>query len=301
MKSFIISAIIVITSFGLLCGNAAAAPTDAAVKRAERGLCLIAADGHVHYNPRKREAQPVVLPPEPFINGTSAPCAAWWAVEKASGAPSTCQDALEKGRDITFEQFRELNPNVNAGCTNLKPGYAYCIKAADPSQPPSTGFSSGSLSSNTSTADPPPLFPAIRATQLSVGFGGRDKATCIPVTGIVGPSGTLYDVNTAGVTCQTRVVRVSATHSSSSVTRTATVAISGRPVTVTYLDDPYILASTTLGPSSTAQFNAALEPNHVNTGPSKTTISPHKTPPADGPAVTPAEGAHVGAPPHNFL
>ncbi|KAL9016719.1 MAG: hypothetical protein Q9185_005956 [Variospora sp. 1 TL-2023] len=277
MKSFIISAIIVIASFGFLCGNAAAAPTDAAVKLAEQGLCWIAADGQVHCDPQKREAQP----------------------DKASGAPSTCQDALKKGEDITFEQFRELNPNVNAGCTNLKPGYAYCIKAADPSQPPFTGISSGNLSSNTSITDPPPLFPALRATQLSASF--RSRATCIPVTGIVGPSGTLYDINTAGVTCQTRVVRVDATHSSSPVTRTATVAISGRPVTVTYVDDPSILASTTLGPPSTAQFNASLDPNHANTAPSKTTSSLHKTPPADDPAVTPAEDAHVGAPPHNFL
>ncbi|KAI4136600.1 MAG: hypothetical protein LQ341_005532 [Variospora aurantia] len=299
MKSFLISAIVVIASFGFLCGNAAAAPTDAAVKRAEQGLCWIAADGQVHCDPQKREAQPVVPPPEPFINGTSTPCEAWWAVDNASGAPSTCQDALKKGEDITFEQFRELNPNVNAGCTNLKLGYAYCIKAADPSQPPSTDISSGNLSSITSITDPPPLFPALRATQLSASF--RSRATCIPVTGIVGPSGTLYDINSAGVTCQTRVVRVDATHSSSPITRTATVAISGRPVTVTYVDDPSILASTTLGPPSTAQFNAALEPNHVNTAPSKTTSSLHKTPPADDPAVTPAEGARVGAPPHNFL
>lgn len=79
MKSFLISAIVVIASFGFLCGNAAAAPTDAgkschhtlltmvrhqvdgtitAVKLAEQGLCWIAADGQVHCDPQKREAQP---------------------------------------------------------------------------------------------------------------------------------------------------------------------------------------------------------------------------------------------------
>ncbi|KAL9013266.1 MAG: hypothetical protein Q9173_002025 [Seirophora scorigena] len=274
MKSFIISAVMGIASFGLLCGNAAAAPTDA-----------------------------VVPAPKPFHNGTSTPCASWWALVKTSAEPSYCLNALVFFGNITLEKFRELNPDVNTECTNLKPWYAYCVRAAAPSQPHLTRLSSGSLSSNASAVDlsPQPLLPAIRATELSIGSGGRESSKCIPATGIAGPSGTLYDVDTAGVTCQTRVIPVSATHSSGPVTYTATVAISGRPITVTYVDNPRILASTTPGRPLTVSFEAASEPTRVNTASSKTLSSSHETQPTNAPSATPAEAAHVGAPGHNFL
>ncbi|KAI4188343.1 MAG: hypothetical protein LQ348_003945 [Seirophora lacunosa] len=172
--------------------------------------------------------------------------------------------------------------------------------AAAPSRPNLTRLSSGSLSSNASAVDssPQPLLPAIRATEMS---GGRESSKCIPATGIAGRSGTLYDVDTAGVTCQTRVIPVSATHSSGPVTHTATVSISGRPITVTYVDNPHILASTTPGRPSTVSFEAASEPHHVNTASSKPLSSSHGTLPANAPSATPAEYAHVGAPGYKFL
>ncbi|KAL8958054.1 MAG: hypothetical protein Q9193_004813 [Seirophora villosa] len=276
-------------------------------KREAQGLCWIAADGQVHCPLNKREAQPEVPAPKPvprpFHNGTSTPCASWWALDKTSAEPSYCLNAMVFFGNITLETFRELNPDVNADCTNLKPWYAYCVRAAAPSRPDLTRLSSGSLSSNASAVDssPQPLLPAIRATEMSFGSGGRESSKCIPATGIAARSGTLYDVDTAGVTCQTRVIPVSATLSSGPVTHTATVSISGRPITVTYVDNPHLLASTTPGRPSTVSFEAASEPHHVNTASSRPLSSSHGTLPANAPSATPAEYAHVGAPGYKFL
>ncbi|KAI4109745.1 MAG: hypothetical protein LQ345_007060 [Seirophora villosa] len=364
MKSFIISAVMGIASVGLLCGNAAGAPTDAgkappahltsyllhqadtsttAVKRDAQGVLMdksIAPSGSV-----KRKDSAGLPPTDKYtaplttvklkdsarrvlMDKSIAPSksvklrdsvglpqtdkyTALWASVKlrgSAGLPPTakytarrtnvklnltvpqwnvnaiyCLNAMVFFGNITLETFRELNPDVNTNCTNLKP----C----------------GSLSSNASAVDssPQPLLPAIRATEMSFGSGGRVSSKCIPATGMAGPSGTLYDVDTAGVTCQTRVIPVSTTHSSGPVTHTATVSISGRPITVTYVDNPHILASTTPGRPSTVSFEAASEPHHVNTASSKPLSSQHGTLPANAPSATPAENAHVGAPGYKFL
>lgn len=79
----------------------------------------------------------------------------------------------------------------------------------------------------------------------------------------------MYDVDSAGHTCQTQIVP-NATAYHVPVLQTATISISGRPFfTATYLGDPSDSAADTVSAPSTAGV------------------------------MTAADGAHVGAPTHN--
>ncbi|KAL8775138.1 MAG: hypothetical protein Q9194_003875 [Teloschistes cf. exilis] len=74
--------------------------------------------------------QPVgILPPPGLITtGSTTQCAEWWLVSNHTAQSAQCLSALVAGQNITFAQFRKLNPSVNFDCSNLIVEYAYCIR-----------------------------------------------------------------------------------------------------------------------------------------------------------------------------
>ncbi|KAL9029159.1 MAG: hypothetical protein Q9196_002573 [Gyalolechia fulgens] len=83
-------------------------------KRDGAEQCWEAADGQIHCSLKKRQEH------------------CW----EAPDGQVHCSFAMEVKRDaspespqnITFVQFRQLNPDVSSTCTNLQIGYAYCIQ-----------------------------------------------------------------------------------------------------------------------------------------------------------------------------
>ncbi|KAL8717887.1 MAG: hypothetical protein Q9181_008265, partial [Wetmoreana brouardii] len=110
----------------------------------------------------------VLLPPGPIANGTSKRCGSWWLVVSLKAQPDPCLSALVSGQNITFSQFRKLNPSVNSACNNLRVGYAYCVK--DVSNRQSTASASKSTTASSAAAtSAAPLLPAVRVTQARTG------------------------------------------------------------------------------------------------------------------------------------
>lgn len=67
----------------------------------------------------------LVPPPAPTLNGTNPACKKWYTVLASNN--NACGDTLAQG-GLPLELFRALNSDrVNEDCTNLMPGYAYCI------------------------------------------------------------------------------------------------------------------------------------------------------------------------------
>ncbi|KAM7216065.1 hypothetical protein V8F06_008538 [Rhypophila decipiens] len=61
-------------------------------------------------------------------------CAQWYEVK----TNDTCFTILPLGSSITFAQFRAINPDIDADCTNLWLGYSYCIRAVEVVSIPAT-------------------------------------------------------------------------------------------------------------------------------------------------------------------
>ncbi|KAL9580193.1 MAG: hypothetical protein Q9212_004639 [Teloschistes hypoglaucus] len=120
-----------------------------------------------------------ILPPPGLIaNGTTTQCAEWWLVSNHTAQSAQCLSALVAGQDITFAQFRKLNPSVNFDCSNLNLQFAYCIR--DTSQTDST---TSTIIPNVTFPRPPvpkPYLPAILVTELRTDpgiFGAAASST----------------------------------------------------------------------------------------------------------------------------
>ncbi|KAL8702817.1 MAG: hypothetical protein Q9201_004006 [Fulgogasparrea decipioides] len=142
-------------------------------RNAQSEHCWELPDGQVQcgYAKDKRDglAEPgVLLPPGPVANGTSKRCGSWWLVVSLKAQPDPCLSALVLSQNITFSQFRKLNPSVNSACNNLRVGYAYCVK--DVSNPQLTAPASKSTTTSSAAAtSAAPLLPAVRVTEARTG------------------------------------------------------------------------------------------------------------------------------------
>ncbi|KAH9999575.1 hypothetical protein F4779DRAFT_622702 [Xylariaceae sp. FL0662B] len=87
---------------------------------------------------------PIAAAPLPSnaMAGSTRDCAEWHTVEEGD----TCEKIIPLGSSLTFQQFLIINTDVNANCTNLWLGYAYCIQPVTPVELPAT----------TTFARPPP-------------------------------------------------------------------------------------------------------------------------------------------------
>ncbi|KAI4141417.1 MAG: hypothetical protein L6R39_005342 [Caloplaca ligustica] len=264
--------------------------------------CWEAPDGQIHCNLKERAASaaPVVaLPPAPVANGTSRQCASWWTVVNLKGQSDPCLAALVSAQNITFAQFRKLNPDVNSTCTNLKVGYAYCIQAANSSFP-----DFASPSNNPSTAAPAPSsapapLPAIRVTEARSGLRGPSTATPTVVAQSnpeVPSTAVIPDVTATPQPLPSALVTTS--KPPSQVPRPVTIKISDQPFfTVTYLDEEPNQATRTASVPSTSQVDATNSTSEFGTAPYSTnSFSQPTPPPSSGTLRSGAEDADVGAP-----
>ncbi|KAL8721287.1 MAG: hypothetical protein Q9225_001991 [Loekoesia sp. 1 TL-2023] len=272
-------------------------------KREPQEHCWEAPDGQIHCSfalDVKRNAAAGALvapPPAPVVNGTSRQCASWWVVINLAGQPDSCLAALVSAQNITFAQFRQLNPDVNSTCTNLKVGYAYCIQASNASFPSYASVANGTSASTTVSSSSPPLLPAVRVTEArtgSIGHGlpaptpvsqakhepglsgivpnattispsspsfaattGLSSADCKPVTYTVVQPDHIYGIDSAGHTCQTHILP-NGTVYDQPVTQIDTFTVSGTVFTRTaYLNIATDSADQTALGPSTTQAEAA--------------------------------------------
>ncbi|KAL8692211.1 MAG: hypothetical protein Q9218_002711 [Villophora microphyllina] len=119
-----------------------------------------------------------------------------WKVKEKRGTDETCwetddgqvecwkekrdasaEPALVAGQNVTFAQFRKLNPSVNSNCTNLSIGHAYCTRGMhdgllpDNTSPPGTsGNATHAASSILSSLDSDlaPEVPMTNSTILTI-------------------------------------------------------------------------------------------------------------------------------------
>ncbi len=56
-------------------------------------------------------------------------CTSWYNVTAPD--PFACMEALSAG-NINLAEFRSLNPLIDAQCSNIIAGYAYCIGGKSP-------------------------------------------------------------------------------------------------------------------------------------------------------------------------
>ncbi|KAK5652626.1 hypothetical protein OQA88_10219 [Cercophora sp. LCS_1] len=85
-------------------------------------------------------------PGMPVLPGTSTQCVYW----HDNNGFLTCDQVVSLNY-ITVEQFRQYNPSIGAGCTNLQSGYSYCVEI-NPKLPIGGVTTTSSTSSSTSTA-----------------------------------------------------------------------------------------------------------------------------------------------------
>ncbi|KAL8759816.1 MAG: hypothetical protein Q9184_003516 [Pyrenodesmia sp. 2 TL-2023] len=244
--------------------------------------------------------EPLVLPPPgPVINGTSLECASWWKVINLAAQPDPCLAALVTAQNITFAQFRTLNPDVNSTCTNLEVGYAYCIQGVSSAFPDTTGLLNGSTASNASARPPPssapaPL-PALRVTMARTGTRrpGQPAPTAVSQARSEASSVTIMRNVTADVQSSFSILEATGKPN------TATIGLGGRPFfTATFLDgwtgDTSIVASPLNLPTDAAQF-----PNQSATPPFITSFLPRPIPLSSAGLRSAADGAHVGVMAYN--
>ncbi|KAI4194695.1 MAG: hypothetical protein LQ350_007628 [Teloschistes chrysophthalmus] len=146
-------------------------------KRDSEETCWETPDGQVECW-KVKEKRGKLPPPGLIANGTTTHCVEWYLVSNHTAQSAQCLLALVAGHDITFAQFRELNPTVNANCSNLNAEYAYCVR--DKSQ---TDFTTSTIIPNVTSPSPPvpkPYLPAILVTELRTGpgiFGAAASST----------------------------------------------------------------------------------------------------------------------------
>jgi LysM repeat protein len=94
-------------------------------------------------------ASTTVAPPGPTPYGTTSDCGAYYQAV----AGDNCQQ-ISLNQTITVELFEAINPSINANCTNLSPGFYYCIY-------PTLDWNSTSIAcaSLTAVAAPAPTTP----------------------------------------------------------------------------------------------------------------------------------------------
>ncbi|KAL1838070.1 hypothetical protein VTJ49DRAFT_3090 [Mycothermus thermophilus] len=84
-------------------------------------------------------------PGMPVLPGTSPQCVFW----HDNNGFLTCEQVVEFNW-ITVEQFRQYNPSIGPGCTNMQAGYSYCVEI-DPTLPTDGVTTSSSDSSTVGT------------------------------------------------------------------------------------------------------------------------------------------------------
>ena len=67
-------------------------------------------------------ATATITPPSPTPFGTTSQCGRYY--EAQSG--DFCQQ-ISLNKSISVTLFEEINPSINADCTNLNPGFYYCV------------------------------------------------------------------------------------------------------------------------------------------------------------------------------
>lgn len=67
-------------------------------------------------------ASTTVAPPGPTPFGTTSHCGAYYKAQSGD----YCQQ-ISLNRTITVDLFEEINPSINKNCTNLTPGFYYCV------------------------------------------------------------------------------------------------------------------------------------------------------------------------------
>ncbi|KAF8908651.1 hypothetical protein CPB84DRAFT_1767170 [Gymnopilus junonius] len=86
----------------------------------------------------------VVPPPGQTAPGTTSACGAWYLVQ-----PNNFCQQVALNNSITLDDFIELNPEIDANCTNLWASYYYCVA---PFPPFNQETPAPSITSNFSTA-----------------------------------------------------------------------------------------------------------------------------------------------------
>lgn len=77
---------------------------------------------------------------------TTTECAQYYTVQSGDGCPS-----IETEFGITDAQFKKMNPSINAQCTNILLGVAYCVFPDTPFAPPSDSDIPGNVAQGTIT------------------------------------------------------------------------------------------------------------------------------------------------------
>ncbi|KAI4189336.1 MAG: hypothetical protein LQ346_005135 [Caloplaca aetnensis] len=258
--------------------------------------------GEIRCYPKKRDAlaAPLVLPPPgPVINGTSLECASWWTVINLTAQPDPCLAALVTAQNITFAQFRKLNPDVDSTCTNLKVGYAYCVEALSSAFSNTTGLSNGSIASNASTTAPsssaPAPLPALRVTMARTGTRRHGQPSPTAISQARFESSTFGIIRNATADVQASFSELEATGKPN----TATVTHGGRPFfTATFLDGWTGYTPLEVSPSTTST-DATPVPSQSATSPFITLSPPQPTPSSNAGSRSDGNGTHVGLTSYN--
>ncbi|KAL8664704.1 MAG: hypothetical protein Q9202_002839 [Teloschistes flavicans] len=132
----------------------------------------------------------ILPPPGPIADGTTTQCAGWWLAGNLTAEPAQCLSALVAGQNITFAQFRKLNPSVNFNCSNLHIGCAYCTQGISPMISAIPIIIPNGIPPK--PAEPKPYLPAILVTERRTGpgiFGRRSFVVVHAVTSSQSTSG----------------------------------------------------------------------------------------------------------------
>ncbi|KAL8783736.1 MAG: hypothetical protein Q9213_004417 [Squamulea squamosa] len=139
--------------------------------------CWEGPDGQVHCaaskDKREELAEAGVYPsPSHVANGTTLDCASWWTVPNTTAQADLCLAALVSAQNISFAQFRQLNPDVDPTCSNLKIGGAYCVQgASDAASITTVGGPNDTAPSSV------PLPPASRVTEARTSIQSTSHPT----------------------------------------------------------------------------------------------------------------------------
>jgi len=85
-----------------------------------------------------------VPPPGPVPFGTTKNCGRYYQINPGDN----CQQ-ISLNNTITVQDFKEINPSVNAGCTNLTPGLYYCVR-------PTANWNTTDVNTTSTIASPTP-------------------------------------------------------------------------------------------------------------------------------------------------
>ncbi|KAL8819271.1 MAG: hypothetical protein Q9223_002260 [Gallowayella weberi] len=249
--------------------------------------CWETEDGQVRCAPKeKRDELEVSPPPAHVASGTTLKCASWWTALNSTPQTAPCLSALVSGQNISFAQFRQLNPSVDPNCGNLKVGCAYCVQGITPLvpiMPPMTmlmrALGASTASSSNNSADQPlpsaPLFPAVRATEAKTSTAPSSYAApTLPTGGLLTSLGTVTTSN------RNSVAAVATAQSASASVAAITSPPSSECRSVTFKDWG------TVGSSS----------GYYDIDSAGHTCATHQIPPAYGPNPPPTTEADTDAP-----